>query len=251
MEQFKGRVVLVTGGASGIGKASALAFAKRGAKVVVADVAAKEGEETIRMINDSHGEAIFVKMDVSKSAEIEKLINKTVESWGRLDYAHNNAGIMGIMATTADCTEENWDRTISINLKGVWLCMKYEIQQMLKQGNGVIVNTSSSTGLVGFKSFPAYSASKFGVIGLTKTAALEYGNKNIRINALCPGAVNTGMINHLINVNPKIQRFLTQSPIGRMGQPEEIGEVVAWLCSDESSFVTGHAMVVDGGMTAQ
>jgi NAD(P)-dependent dehydrogenase (short-subunit alcohol dehydrogenase family) len=249
---LEGKIALVTGGSSGIGRATALAFAREGAKVVVADVQVEGGQETERMIKEAGGEAIFVKTDVSDAAEVERLINKAVKTYGRLDCAHNNAGIEGVTAPTADCTEENWDRTISINLKGVWLCMKYEIPQMLKKGGGAIVNTASVAGLVGFQGLPAYCASKGGIIQLTRTSALEYAAKGVRINAVCPGVIRTPMIERVTGGKPEAEaQFTALEPIGRMGTPEEIAEAVVWLCSDAASFVTGHPMVVDGGLVAQ
>lgn len=246
------KVALVTGGGSGIGRASALTFAREGAKVIVADVVVEGGEETMQMIREAGGEAIFVKADVSKAAEVEALINKAVETYGRLDCALNNAGIEGIKAPTVDCTEENWDRTININLKGVWLCMRCEIHQMLKQGGGAIVNTSSTAGLVGVQGRPAYVASKHGVVGLTKAAALEYAKAGIRINAVCPGSIRTPMMERIIGGDPQEEALqIARQPVGRLGSPEEVAEAVVWLCSDAASFVTGHIMAVDGGWVAQ
>ena len=251
-KQFGGKVALVTGGSSGIGRATASAFAGEGANVVVADVLVEGGGETVRMIKEAGGEAIFVKTDVSKATEVEALIKKIVETYGRLDCAINNAGIEGTMAPTADCTEENWDRTININLKGVWLCMKYEIPQMLKQGGGAIVNMASVAGLVGLQGLPAYCASKGGVVQLTRTAALEYAKAGIRVNAVCPGVIRTPMVDRLIAAQPEMEEALTaMEPVGRTGKPEEVAEAVVWLCSDSASFVTGHAMAVDGGFIAQ
>jgi NAD(P)-dependent dehydrogenase (short-subunit alcohol dehydrogenase family) len=247
-----GKVALITGAGSGIGRATALAFAKEGAKVVVADIVVAGGEETVRMIKGAGGEAIFVKTDVTRAAEVEALVKKTVEIYGRLDCAFNNAGIEGEMAPTADCTEENWDRVVNIDLKGVWLCMKYEIPQMLQQGGGAIVNTASVAGLVGFQGIPAYVASKHGVNGLTKTAALEYAKSGIRVNSVCPGVIHTPMIERFFSTNPQVSEAMSAlEPVGRLGKPEEIGEAVLWLCSDAASFVTGLPMAVDGALTAQ
>jgi NAD(P)-dependent dehydrogenase (short-subunit alcohol dehydrogenase family) len=247
---FKDKVALVTGGSSGIGKATALAFAKKGAKVVIADWI--ENQEIMDLIENLGGEAIFVKCDVSKSADVKALMEKTIATFGRLDFAYNNAGIEGTSAPTQDCTEENWDKTIGINLKGIWLCMKYQIPVMLKQGKGVIVNCSSVAGLVGFQGSPAYVASKHGVIGLTKTAALENAKLGIRVNAVCPGIIKTPMIDRATgNKKETEEQFMGMEPIGRFGLPEEIASAVIWLCSDETSFVTGIAMPVDGGFVTQ
>ena len=248
---FAGKVALVTGGSSGIGRASALAFAREGARVVVADITVEGGEETVALIKKTGGDATFVKADVAKASEVEALVNTTVAIYGRLDCAHNNAGIEGPGATTVDYAEEAWDRVIAINLKGVWLCMKYEIPQMLKVGAGAIVNTASTAGLVGYPRGSAYVASKHGVAGLTKTAALEYAKTGVRVNAVCPGAIDTPMMGRITDHRPqRAARMAAAEPVGRMGQPEEIAEAVVWLCSDASSFVTGLAMAVDGGMTA-
>src|SRR5437867_8084998 len=244
------KVAFVTGAGSGIGRASALTFAREGAKVVVADVVVEGGEETVGMIKRAGGEALFVRADVSQAAEVEALINKTLATYGRLDCAHNNAGIEGAVATTAECTEENWDRIIIINLKGVWLCMKYEIPQMLKQGGGAIVNTASTAGLVGLEGSPAYCASKGGVIQLTRAAALDYAKVGIRVNAVCPGVIRTPMVERLVGTEAEAG-LIAMEPIGRMGKPEEVAEAVVWLCSDAASFVTGNAMPVDGGLVAQ
>lgn len=247
---FKNKVALVTGGSSGIGRATALAFAKKGAKVVIADWI--ENQETMDMIENLGGEAIFVKCDVSKSADVKALIEKTINTFGRLDFAFNNAGIEGTSASTQDCSEDNWDKTIGVNLKGIWLCMKYQIPIMLKKGKGSIVNCSSVAGLVGFQGLPAYVASKHGVIGLTKTAALENAKLGIRVNAVCPGVIQTPMIDRLTRKQKEAEeQFASMEPVGRFGQPEEIACAVMWLCSDEASFVTGIAMPVDGGFVAQ
>jgi NAD(P)-dependent dehydrogenase (short-subunit alcohol dehydrogenase family) len=247
-----GKVALITGAGSGIGRASALTFAREGAKVVVADVIVEGGEETVRLIHQAGGEAVFMRADVSQAAEVEALVKKAVATYGRLDCAHNNAGIEGPGATTVDYAEARWDRVIAVNLKGVWLCMKYEIPEMLKHGGGAIVNTASTAGLVGYPRGSAYVASKHGVVGLTKTAALEYAKSGVRVNAVCPGAIDTPMMGRITDHRPqRAARMAAAEPVGRMGQPGEIAEAVVWLCSDAASFVTGHAMAVDGAMTAQ
>jgi NAD(P)-dependent dehydrogenase (short-subunit alcohol dehydrogenase family) len=246
------KVALVTGAGSGIGRATAMTFANEGAKVVVADVSAEGGNETVKLIREAGGEAIFVQADVSKTSEVKALLEKVVETFGRLDCAHNNAGIGGAVAFTSEYAEEDWDRVIDVNLKGIWLCMKAEITQMLKQGGGAIVNTSSVFGMIGAPNYSAYSASKLGVSGLSKTGALEYAQEGIRINAICPGVIRTPMIEGLINVYPQLEaQLIAQEPIGRMGRPEEVAEAVVWLCSDRASFVTGIDMDVDGGYLAR
>ena len=248
----QGKIALVTGGSSGIGRATALIFAREGAKVVVADVAVEGGEETVRLVNAAGGAAIFVKTDVSKSADGEAMVKKAVDTYGRLDCAFNNAGIEGVIQPTVDYGEAHWDRVLAINLKGVWLCMKYEIQQMLKQGSGAIVNTASVAGLIGLPGFSAYVAAKHGVNGLTKTAALEYAKVGIRVNAVCPGAIRTPMFERGVRDNPGMEeQIVAVEPIGRMAAPAEVGEAVVWLCSDAASFVTGLPMAVDGGWIAQ
>jgi len=253
-QRFSGKVALVTGGASGIGQACAQLFAKEGASVVLSDVALEGGHETVRLIEEDGGEAFFVEADVSEAAEVEALIGRTVEAHGRLDYAFNNAGIEGRMATnTADYSEEDWDRVIAVNLKGVWLCMKNEISQMLSQGAGSIVNNSSVEGLVGLQGTSAYAASKHGVVGLTKTAALEYAQSGIRVNAVCPGLIRTPMVERYTegDAETEAQWEAIFEPVGRMGSAEEVAEAVVWLCSEAASFVTGHAMAVDGAYVAR
>lgn len=247
---FFGRVALVTGGSFGIGRATAIAFAAKGAKVVIADCV--EDMFTLNYIKETGGDAIFAKCDISDVASVKTMISKTIEEYGRLDFAFNNAGIEGLSAPVHECTEANWDKTIGINLKGVWYCMKEEIPWMLKQGKGVIVNNASIAGLVGFPNIPAYVASKHGVLGLTKNAALEYAKNGIRVNAVCPGVIKTPMIDRFTGKNKEMEKqFEAMEPIGRMGEPDEVAEAVTWLCSDAASFVTGHPMVVDGGWVAQ
>ncbi len=244
---LEGKVALVTGGSSGIGRASAVAFARDGARVIIADVDVKGGKETMRMIDEGGGEAIFVRADVTKAAEVEALIYKVIETYGQLHYAFNNAGVEAHRAPTADCTEEDWDRIINVNLRGVWLCMKYEIPQIVRSGGGAIVNTSSTAGLRASPNIAPYVASKHGVVGLTKCAALEYAKVGVRINAICPGAIETPMLERLVARGRK----LTLGPMGRKGGPEEVAEAVVWLCSNAASFVTGHTLAVDGGSLAR
>jgi NAD(P)-dependent dehydrogenase (short-subunit alcohol dehydrogenase family) len=244
--RFEDKVALVTGAASGIGRGSAQAFAHEGAKVVVADVTEDGGRETVKLIEDAGGQATFVKTDVSKAADVEALVNEAISTYGRLDYAHNNAGVLGKARPVHETDEADWDRLISINLKGVWLCMKYEVPQMLKQG-GAIVNTSSAAGIVGMEALGAYTASKHGVAGLTKSAALDYAKLGIRVNAVCPGGVDTPLVRNI--EDPKSFPPQAMPVMPRFGKPEDIANAVIWLCSDESSYVTGHLLVVDGAMT--
>jgi NAD(P)-dependent dehydrogenase (short-subunit alcohol dehydrogenase family) len=252
MPILEGKVALVTGAGSGIGKATALAFAREGALMAVADVEISRGKDTADEIIATGGRAVFLNADVCNSEQVKNMIDQVVDTYGRLDCAFNNAGIAGVQARTADCTEENWDRIMVTNLKGVWLCMKYEIPQMLKQGGGVIVNTSSVAGLVGLWGWSAYAASKHGVLGLTKSAALEYAKAGVRINAVCPSIVNTPMAESFTGGDPRVQEhILAQQPLGRMGTPAEVAAAVVWLCSEEAAFVTGHALAVDGGFLAR
>jgi len=244
----EGKVVLITGGSSGIGRGTALVFAREGAKVAIADIQVEQGHETVRMVKEAGGEALFVKCDVSVAAEVKAATEKVVETFGRLDCGFNNAGIESAMARTADCTEEDWDRVIEVNLKGVWLCMKYEIPQMLKQGSGAIVNTASIGGVAGLGGMSNYCASKGGIIQLTRTAALEYAKSGIRINAVCPGGINTPMSKRL--VKQPMMSETRGNAMKRWGKPQEVGEAVVWLCSDAASFVTGHTMAVDAGFLA-
>jgi NAD(P)-dependent dehydrogenase (short-subunit alcohol dehydrogenase family) len=249
--ELEGRVGLVTGGTSGIGRDTALLFAKAGVKVVVAGRREVEGNETVQLVRAAGGEGVFVKTDVSKAAEVDALIQKAVEKFGRLDIAFNNAGIEGVWVPITRQSEDDWDQTIAINLKGVWLCLKYEIRQMLKQGGGgAIVNMASIAGLAGSAGAGAYSASKHGVMGLTKTAALENARSGIRINAVCPGVIETSMAERLFGA-PKVHQYvLGCHPIGRFGRPAEIAEAVLWMCSDRASFMTGQSLVLDGGFLA-
>jgi NAD(P)-dependent dehydrogenase (short-subunit alcohol dehydrogenase family) len=248
-----GKVALITGAGSGIGQATSRIFAREGAKLVLADVVEEGGNQTLKMVQELRAHATFVKCDVSKWSDVEAAVAKAVATHGRLDCAFNNAGIEGEGGNTHECTEENWARVISINLTGVWLCMKAEIAQMLKQGgSGAIVNTSSGAGLAGIRGMPAYVAAKHGVAGLTRAAALEYGRQGIRINAVCPGPIRTPMMARGLKRRPDLEeRYARSEPLKRLGEPEEIGEAVAWLCSDRASYVTGLPMPVDGGFMAQ
>ena len=247
-----GKVAVVTGAGSGIGQAIAIVMAKEGAKVVVADIMSEGGEATVQQIKEASGNAIFVKVDVSQEADIQMMVNKTVETYGRIDCAVNNAGIDGDTALTADCTRENWDRVIGINLTGVFLGVKYQVLQMLKQGGGAIVNISSTMGVVAHQNVPAYVASKHGILGLTKSTALGYVRENIRVNAVCPGNTRTAILDHVMQRMPEVyEALMAATPIGRLAEPEEIANAVVWLCSDRASFVTGHAMVVDGCYSIQ
>ncbi len=246
------KVALVTGAGSGIGRASALAFAREGAKVVLSDISIEGGEATGQVIRDAGGEATFVYADVAQAGDVATLIDTAVHRYGRLDCAFNNAGIKGPIAPVAEVTEEDWHRTLAVNLTGVWLCMKHELAQMLQQESGVIVNCSSVAGLVGFRGSAAYVASKHGIVGLTKTAALDCAQAGIRVNAVCPGVVQTPMIERFTGRSPAAKaELIAMEPMGRLGTADEVAEAVIWLCSPAASFITGHALVVDGGFVAQ
>jgi len=250
---MEGKVAIVTGGSTGIGRATALAFAKEGARVVVANARNVEGgKQVAQAIRDGGGEAIFVRTDVSKAEEVAALVAETVDTYGRLDYACNNAGVGGRLTSILDFSEEEWNEIIDVNLKGVWLCMKYEIPQMLEHGGGAIVNVASAGGLVGLVGTPIYTASKHGVVGITKVAALEFAQAGIRVNAVCPGVIRTQMVDMAISADPNVEAMMVSlHPMGRLGTPEEVAGAVVWLCSDAASFVTGHAMLVDGGAVAR
>ena len=251
-QNFAGKTALITGGGSGIGRAAACRFAEAGANVVISDIDDDGARETLSLIADTSGEAAYVRTDMSSATEIEALVGETVSRFGGLDCAFNNAGIQGELCPTAECSEDNWDAITGVNLKGVWLSMKYEILAMLNSGGGAIVNNASNFGLVGSNGMPAYSASKHGVVGLTKTASVEYAAQGIRVNAVCPGPVNTPLVEAIVARQPEIIDAINErEPIGRMGQPNEIASAVLWLCSDEASFTVGAVLSVDGGYVAQ
>jgi NAD(P)-dependent dehydrogenase (short-subunit alcohol dehydrogenase family) len=252
MGQMDGHVALVTGASSGIGRAAALAFAEQGATVVVADTNDQGGEATASQIRDAGGQAMFVHADVSDAAQVDAMVERAVSTFGRLDHAFNNAGIEGASAPLTECTRENWDHTLAVNLTGVFLCLQAEIPAMRAGGGGSIVNCASIAGLNGFPGLAAYVASKHGVNGLTKAAALEFAGEDIRVNSVCPGAIDTEMIARVKAEQPQlIEQTIAAHPLGRLGRPQEIAATVVWLCSDAASFITGQVIAVDGGYTTQ
>lgn len=249
-DAFAGKVAFITGATSGIGRATALAFGSRGAAVVVADVAEDGARETARMIEEAGGRALAVRCDVTRGEDVRAALARTVEAFGGLDFAFNNAGVEQEVTPAADIAEDEWDRILGIDLRGVFLCMKYQIPLMLRRGGGAIVNTSSGAGVTAIKGQAAYTAAKWGVIGMTKVAALDYAAAGIRVNAVCPGIIETPMMDRFSGGTPEgRQRVIEQEPVGRMGKPEEIAAAVLYLCSDAAAFVVGHALVVDGGQT--
>ncbi len=252
MNEFQGKVALVTGGTSGIGRAAAIAYAREGANVVVAGRRVTEGEETVRLVRAQGREAVFVPTDVAREVHVKNLIGRTLEQFGRLDFAFNNAGVEQAPTPFLEQTVETFDQVMDVNVKGVWLSMKYEIPAMLKTGGGSIVNTSSGLGVIGMPGIEIYVASKHAVIGLTKSAALEFGKQGIRVNAVLPAAIDTEMFQRFAGENPEFRAQVTAlHPIGRIGKSEEIADAAIWLSSSKSSFVTGHSLLVDGGFTAQ
>lgn len=252
MKRLENKVAIVTGGSSGIGRAAAQLFAREGAKVIVADVNVEGGEETVQTVCESGSEAHFFRTDISKAADVEALINEVIEIHGRLDCAYNNAAIFGELLSIVDHNEETWDHAMETNLKGTWMCMKYQIPQMLKQGKGAIVNSTASSGIKAGRPFmSAYAASKAGIISLSKVAAMEYAEFGLRINVICPSHARTPMLEQLFEMRPEVEaNFIAAAPMGRIAAPEEVAEGALWLCSDASSFVTGHVLAVDGGFLA-
>lgn len=252
MASMQGKVAMVTGASAGIGRATVLAFAREGARVALGDVDVERGETTRAEAEALGVDAVFIRVDVSDGSSVAGMVRGTVERFGGLDFAFNNAGIEGSQAPTADCTIENWSHTMAVNLTGVFLCMREEIPRMLERGGGAIVNNSSVAGLVGFPGIPAYTASKHGILGLTKSAALEYATQGIRVNAVCPGVIDTEMITRFTHGDAAVADQLVETaPVARMGEPDEIADAVVWLCSERSTFVTGHPLVVDGGFVVR
>lgn len=252
MASMQGKVALITGASAGIGRAAAFAFAREGAAVALADIDLQRGEATAAEVAELGVDTVFAQADVSDESSVVDAVRRAVDRFGRLDFAFNNAGIEGEQAPTADCTTDNWNRTIAINLTGIFLCMREEIPRMLANGGGVIVNNSSVAGLVGFPGIPAYTASKHGILGLTRTAALEYATQGIRVNAVCPGVIDTEMITRFTHGDAAVaDQLLETEPVARLGAPGEVADAVVWLCSERASFVTGHALAVDGGFVAR
>jgi NAD(P)-dependent dehydrogenase (short-subunit alcohol dehydrogenase family) len=251
MDEIQDAVTIVTGGSSGIGHSAALRFAEEGSNVVVADVDTDDGEETVQEIEEMGGDALFVETDVSDQDDVEAMVETTVDMYGGLDYAFNNAGIEGEASAAHDQPMGNWEQVIDVNLKGVFMGMKAQIPAMLDSGGGAIVNTASIAGVVGFPELSPYVASKHGVIGLTKTAALEYSGEGVRVNAICPGVIDTPMVERSSEEMDNMDQVIAATPMSRLGAPEEIGDAAVWLCSEDASFVTGEAMVIDGGYTSQ
>jgi NAD(P)-dependent dehydrogenase (short-subunit alcohol dehydrogenase family) len=250
-KEFDGKVAFVTGGGSGIGRVTARAFAREGASVAVVGHTPDDINETARLIEKAGGQAIAITCDVTRSLDIESAVQRALETFGRLDFAFNNAGIEQPVKPILDVTDEEWSRVLDVNLRGVFLCMKHQLPPMQRQGGGVIINTSSGAGVMGIPGQGAYAASKFGLIGLTKSVALDYAAQNIRVNAICPGIIDTPMMDRFTgDTREGRERVIAQEPVGRMGRPEEIASAVLWMCSDNAAFLVGHALVMDGGQTA-
>ena len=249
---MKGKVALITGAGSGIGRATAHLFAVHGAFVIIADKNIESAQETLELVKKSGEKGLALEVDISKEKQVKALIEKIITQFSQLNYACNNAGIEGEKAFTTECSAENWSHVIETNLRGTWLCMKYQIPKMLKNTGGAIVNISSIAGLLGLQGIPAYVSSKHGINGLTKTAALEYAKQGIRVNTVCPGAIQTAMIDRFVgSESQERQDLIAAHPLGRFGRPEEVAEAVVWLCSDKASYITGQSLAVDGGYTVQ